>query len=471
MHYTVKGHVGSTGDVPDCFMIPHGLTDFYSQGTRIETDESGKLMYLFHGDLMQVDVDICPECRCKMHVNNTYSTTLRHLPFGAALSFIRFTRRQYLCPQCGKTHMETVPFRASHHRITKDLERYAEELLAYGYTNKEVSNITGLAQHTVKDIDKERLRRKYTEGDEGTEDAPLRLKKPDDYTDFLIIDEFKLHDNYKYATHIVDGHTGHILWISHGKRKQVVYDFIDHVGMAWMEHVEAVACDMNSDFQEAFEERCEWIQPVFDHFHIIKNFNDKVISEVRKEEQKRLIESGQEEAAKALKKSKYILCANRETLAAWDTEAGQTIVEEGGLFKRNKVVRKGGNLARYEALLKENKLLFTVDLVKEKLAAAFKLTDEYEMAVQIGEIIDLCRATENRHFQWFARLLDNHMEGIIAHATYSISSGKIEGINNMIKTLRRQGYGYPDDDYFFLKIIDASRKTYERNPKSHMFLH
>ena len=26
------------------------------------------------------------------------------------------------------------------------------------------------------------------------------------------------------------------------------------------------------------------------------------------------------------------------------------------------------------------------------------------------------------------------------------SSGKIEGINNRIKTLRRQGYGYPDDD-------------------------
>jgi hypothetical protein len=33
-----------------------------------------------------------------------------------------------------------------------------------------------------------------------------------------------------------------------------------------------------------------------------------------------------------------------------------------------------------------------------------------------------------------------------------------------IKTLRRQGYGYPDDDYFFLKLFDASRKGYVRNP-------
>ena len=40
-------------------------------------------------------------------------------------------------------------------------------------------------------------------------------------------------------------------------------------------------------------------------------------------------------------------------------------------------------------------------------------------------------------------------------------------INNKIKTLRRQGYGYPDDEYFFLKLLDMSRKKYVRNPKSH----
>jgi hypothetical protein len=28
----------------------------------------------------------------------------------------------------------------------------------------------------------------------------------------------------------------------------------------------------------------------------------------------------------------------------------------------------------------------------------------------------------------------------------------------MIKSLRRAGYGYPDDEYFFLKIFDASRR-------------
>ena len=470
MNYNTSGHVGSTGDVPNCFMIPHELEDFFSQGTRTEVDKSGKTMYIFHGDLQQANANCCPKCSCRMHVNNSYTTTLRHLPFGSALSFVRFTRKQYLCPECGKTRMEPIPFRAEYHRITKELESYAEELLAYGYTNKEVSSLTGLAQATVKSIDMERLRREYTESDEGKEGA-AQLKRPDVFARFLMIDEFKLHNNYRYATHIIDGETGHILWIGHGKRKQIVYDFIEHVGLSWMEHVEAVACDMNSDFQEAFEEKCEWIQPVFDRFHIVKNFNDKVIGEVRKDEQKRLRESGEIEAAAALKKSRYILCSSRKTLEAKDAEAGQLITKEAELFKRDAVVRKGGNMERYLSLLNENKLLFTADLVKEKLAAAYDLTDEREMSEQISEIIDLCRATENVHFLWFARLLENHFTGIIAHAIFHISSGKIEGINNKIKTLRRQGYGYLDDDYFFLKIIDASYRPYIRNPQSHRIFH
>ena len=188
MNYTATGHVGSTGDVPDCFMIPHGLMDFYSQGTRIEQDKSGKILYVFHGDLMQVNVDICPACRSRMHVNNTFSTLLRHLPFGPSLSFVSFTRRQYRCPQCGKTQMEPVPFRSEHHRITKALEVYAEELLEWGYTNKEVSGQTGLDQHVVKSIDEDRLRRKYTEGSEGNEEDPLRLKMPKTFARFLMID-------------------------------------------------------------------------------------------------------------------------------------------------------------------------------------------------------------------------------------------------------------------------------------------
>ena len=253
------------------------------------------------------------------------------------------------------------------------------------------------------------------------------------------------------------------------RNRQVVYDFIEHVGLKWMDQVEAVACDMNSDFQEAFEEKCPHIQPVFDYFHIVKNFNDKVVSEVRKDEQRRLYEEGNVEAARALKKTRYILMSSRKTLQSKDADAREErqIHKGSSLFKTDSIVRKEGYEERYDALLQENQLLFTLDLIKEKLNLAYSRKDEAIMAEDIISIMDMCKATGNPHFLWFERLLSNHFEGIIAHATYDISAAKIEGINNKIKTLRRQGYGYPDDEYFFLKLFDMSRQSYERNRKSH----
>ena len=105
------------------------------------------------------------------------------------------------------------------------------------------------------------------------------------------------------------------------------------------------------------------------------------------------------------------------------------------------------------------------------LSKAFQRESETDMANDLDEIIDTCRATQNTHFQWFANLIENHYEGIMAHASLPIASGKIEGINNKIKVIRNQAYGIPDDEYFFLKVMDASRRPYVRNPKSHKLLH
>jgi transposase len=295
-----------------------------------------------------------------------------------------------------------------------------------------------------------------------------KLIKPERQAKYLGIDEFKLHNGHKYAVVIIDMETGRILWLAHGKKKATVYSFIEHVGLEWMDEVEAIACDMNSDFEEAFEHMCPHIQIVYDYFHIVKNFHEKVVAEVRKDEQKRLLSEGDTKAAESLKKSRYILTSSKQTLMRKDKEAeeGKVISKGSFLFCKEAVTGKSGCMDRYEDLLSQNKLLFTLDLIKEKLSEAYKATDEIKMADMISEIMDICFSTGNKHLRWFKRLLDNHFEGIIAHATYTISAGKIEGINNKIKTLRRQGYGYADDDYFFLKLFDASRKKYVRNPKS-----
>lgn len=444
--------------------IPSNLYGFTNTETTIRRSISGREVYCYKGNLTLQEADRYCSCGCRMHINGSRNINIRHLSIGKTLTCLDFPHHQLRCPSCGATKSHNIPFKASGHMITKQLNTYVRDLLASGtLTNKQVAEFTGLGENVVKSIDMKRLQELYTT------DGGTKLIKPEKQSKFLSIDEFKLHNGHRYATHIIDLETGHVLWIQYGKKKQVVYDFIEHVGMDWMDGVEAVACDMNSDFEEAFVEKCPWIQIVFDHFHIVKNFNDKVVSEVRKDEQKRLYAEGDIEGAKALKKTKYILTSNRSTLQKKDEEAdNDKIIHKGSpLFKTENIKRSKGNEDKYNKLLKDNKLLFTLDLVKEKLSQAYTLTDEVKMAEEIGSIMKICIATENIHFIWFSNLLDKHFEGIIAHATYKISSGKIERINQKIKTLRRHGYGYPDDEYFFLKVIDVSRKKYVRNQRSH----
>ena len=398
----------------------------------------------------------CPCCGSVLHGNGDVSCGISHVPIGGKYTKLAVARHRVRCSSkgCGYSYTFPVDFKAEGHMITKPLETYMCELLGWKFTLKEVSQITGVDQNIVKDIDKKRLEAKYTVNGEGRE-----LLKPEKQSRHLGIDEFKLHNNRKYATVIMDLDTGHVLYLAHTKQKRVVYDFMDFVGDEWMSNVEAVASDMNADFGTAFQERYPDIKLVYDHFHIVKNFNEKVVNEVRKDEVRRLEGEGDTEAAKTLKGSKYILMSNHDTLLQKDRDArhGKVLSNAGVLFNRQEKVQQGGNRKRYKEIISQNELLFTADLVKEKLKFAYEADTELKMKRRINSVISLCEGTENKHFLWFSRLLTSHYSGIIAHATYRISTGKVEGTNQMIKTLRRKSYGIPDDEYFFLKIMDSSR--------------
>lgn len=400
---------------------------------------------------------ICPSCGSKMHINNKYNVSLKHLPIGGVFSFISLPRIQFFCPKCHISKLQDISFKNEHHFITNELFNYITDLLTFGFTLKEVSNISGVNKNIIKQIDKQRLLSLYSVDGKGE-----KLIVPPK-AQFLAIDEFKLHNGYKYASHIIDLDSGHIIWIAKGKKKKVVADFINFVGLDWISSVKAVACDMNSDFEEEFKDKAPHIKIVYDFFHISKNFNDKLLNEVRKDLIHDFSMKGLTEDLKLLKHGKYVLLASKDTLIKRDKlnmKKNKLASSSSSLFdnSEDKILRTD-NLERYNKILSSNKLLFIADYLKDELKLAYSLDDEEKMLNKINDIISTCNNTKNEHFIWFANLLSNHIDGIISHAAFNISSGKIEGINNKIKTIRRKSYGIPDDEYFFLKCMDASRQN------------
>jgi len=450
----------------DRFMkIPSSLPGFLSESAD-EICEGEETIYLLKGSIVHHEMTACPRCGAKMWRDDRKGkiVALQHIPMGNCQTKVLFRKFRKRCsnPDCNYAPYEKVDFQADHHLITRPLQRYIELLLEFGHTNKEIARMTGVNEHLVKSIDKTRLVEKYTE----LKDGKRRLKQPTQNARILMIDEFLLHRGYQYATIIINGETGEALWLQQGKKKQVVYEFMEHVGKAFMEQVEAVACDMNSDFSEAFAEKYPHIRIVYDYFHIVKNFNDKVISEVRKEEQARLLREGRIPEAKRLKRSRYIVTASRRKLKQEDEKAEkeQPLQKGSELFHSPAARRTGGKLKRYEEIIAENKLLFICDVIKQLLEQAYSyrgktITDRLQMGRCISRIVRLCRETKNAHFLWFAKLLETHRKGIVAHATYPIASGKMEGTNRKIKTVRRIAYGLPDDEYFFLKIMDFTHES------------
>ena len=63
----------------------------------------------------------------------------------------------------------------------------------------------------------------------------------------------------------------------------------------------------------------------------------------------------------------------------------------------------------------------------------------------------------------------NHYHNPFRFGRFCNTNTKVEWTNSLIKTVRRRTYGYKDNDYFFLKIMDESRREYVRNPKSHNY--
>lgn len=144
--------------------------------------------YLLKGsqDILPEDA-VCTSGGAAMHMHSNSKIVLSHLRFGNALTQISVVRKRFLCPSYGASHMQHIPCCSEHHRITKELEAYACDLLSFGtYTNKQVAELCGLHQHTIKAIDKRRLESLYV--NDG------KLIKPTHYARFLGIDEFKLHD-------------------------------------------------------------------------------------------------------------------------------------------------------------------------------------------------------------------------------------------------------------------------------------
>ena len=110
---------------------------------------------------------------------------------------------------------------------------------------------------------------------------------------------------------------------------------------------------------------------------------------------------------------------------------------------------------RLKELLALNETISTVMILKEKLKHIWTYRSRAWAIKALADWCALARSLNHPSVNAFVKTLERYSYGILNHCDYPIHTGKLEGVNNKIKVIKRKAYGFHDLRYFTLKIYQA----------------
>jgi transposase len=341
----------------------------------------------------------------------------RSLPIGSRATDVIFPVPRVACRACGVVRQVGVDFAEARRSYTKAFERYALEL-SRCMTILDVARHLGVSWDVVKDIQKRDLSRRYSKP---------KLK----HLRRIAIDEIAVGKGHRYLTVVLDLESGAVVFVGDGKGGDALKPFWRRLRRCEAK-IAAVAMDMSPAYRDAVSTHLPGATIVYDHFHVIKLFNDR-LSDLRRS----LYHKADDEQKKVLKGSRWLLLKAPENL---DPDRDES--------------------ARLEEALRLNKPLATAYYLKEDLRQFWDQPGKRFAGAFLTDWIRRAEASGVRALQQMARTLESHRAGLLAYYDYRISTGPLEGTNNKIKTMKRQAYGFRDQEFFKLKILAIHEARY-----------
>jgi len=279
-------------------------------------------------------------------------------------------------------------------------------------TIKDVAAHLGVSWDTIKDIQKRRLRRRFSRP---------KLK----HLRRIAIDEICIGRGYQYLTVVLDLQSGAVVYVGDGKGSEALVSFWKRLRASGA-RVKAVAIDMSPAYIEALRDNLPRAAIVFDHFHLVKLLNEK-LSNLRRE----LHREAQEKRMKGVMKgTRWLLLKNPENLDP----------------KRNEK-------ERLEEALRLNQPLATAYYMKEDLRRLWSQQGKRAAGKFLKDWIARAKVSGVGMLVKFAQTLRAHRRGILAYYNHPISTGPLEGTDTKIRVIQRQAYGLRDREFFKLRIL------------------
>lgn len=384
---------------------------FQIDGVKYKSTSYEGSAIVFHAEMSDKYL-VCPYCQSRDVSFKGQKERKFHLPpMGGKECFLNLQIHRLFCKTCNQLYWPHLPFMKGKSRMSRSFIRLALDLLAFA-TIKSVADFLKVGWDCIKDLHKDKLKTLYSH---------ISLKD----LVYVSVDEIAIAKGHVYMTIFTDAKSGRVIHAVEGKDIAAVTPFLKRLYKK-ATNLKAVAMDMSHAFYSAVKEELPHVDVVFDHFHVIKMMNT-ALDDIRKEQQK---------------------------------TCGNILKGERFLFLKNYDSLDVNGMERLNTLLAANEPLFVAYTMKEQLRSFWtqESRESAETFLKKWCTDALIRGTQP--LRKVAKALLRRSDGLLNYFKHRISNGKAEGINNKIKTLKRQAYGFRDTEYFKLRLYHLHEQRY-----------
>lgn len=354
----------------------------------------------------------CPTCQTISSAPHQYRPRrVRDLPWAGRVCLIAFPARRFWCPHCQRPFREELPWLQKGSRLT---QRYRQFLF-------DQCRCTSIAAvHRQQHLGYKSVERLYYEKAIQQTQIPLGHQVCK-----LGIDEFALkkgHDQFALA--LYDLERGTVISVLPNRKKETLQAHFATWTQKQREAISEVAMDLWEPYAQAVAQDLPHAHIVADRFHVMKNLNDQV-TRVRRDIQRGL----PEETKTVLKGCRWLLVRNEVDLGPEDK------VKLAHLFC------VAPELGVLHGLKEDFRNIFETATQRAKAATCL---ETWIATVESSGLSKLAK---------FIGTLRHRFEHVLNYFLTRLSSGRVEGLNNKVKVIKRCAYGFGNFEHFSLRIL------------------
>lgn len=362
----------------------------------------------------------CPLCGMSTLRPSGHKLTHIHIKGATDIpTIIDLNKQRWWCDNCQHSSMATTPLVAPNHSIAKTLKTAIVKFARLRLPKKTIATLLGVSPTTVQ----------------RTLDTTIKYHPARILPTNLCFDEFRSTSNMMSFI-CIDGDTHKMVSLLGNRLNKTIKDFfMSHYSLKERSAVRTITMDMNAAYQLFIKEVFPNAQIIIDRFHIVQ-----LLGRAMDQERLSTLKQIQDHHLRTYKvlKSQWRLFhkANPNAQSAryffglneymTEQNAIDIALDKYPKFKQTYELY----LALHEALMTQN---------TRKL---WRIIDTYQSC---GTAMDTAITT-----------LKKNRRGVLAATASSRSNGPIEGINRLIKSLKRSCFGFNNQTNFFNRIYQIT---------------